>query len=143
MFAFRAWLRATCGWRSQCATTATLTTSNIIAAMIHTASAKMCSRWARKGRVAAALATIPVPMIDANQLGPTKLTASVGESSEDSSEVRFRRPPRRPVRPEYLPSRDSVEWLVPVSGAEGRMASFRDVRRGRIVLPRVTACAAP
>ena len=44
------------------------------------------------GRVAAAVATMPVPITEANQLGPRLAKASAGRS-------RSRSGPRRPVRP--------------------------------------------
>jgi hypothetical protein len=66
----RAWLRATVGWRSQCPPTTTISTASRTAAITHTTSVKARRPGTWTGRVAPAVATIPVPMTEANQLGP-------------------------------------------------------------------------
>jgi hypothetical protein len=62
--------------RSHCAASAPVKTTSSTAASSHTASANARSPGTRSGSVAAAIATIPVPMTAANQFGATPRTTS-------------------------------------------------------------------
>src|ERR1700694_4201477 len=81
-------MRATVGCRTQCAATATSRTTNSTAASTHTTRANTCNPGTRTGKVAAAVATIPVPMTDANQLGPRLPSTWPGDCSDDSNQGR-------------------------------------------------------
>jgi hypothetical protein len=59
-----------------CAASAPVKTTSSAAASTHTASANARSPGTRSGSVAAAIATIPVPMTAANQFGATPRTTS-------------------------------------------------------------------
>ncbi len=71
-----AWPRAVPGWCRQCATVAAETTSSSSPASTHTTWASTRTPGTVTGRVAAAVATMEVPMTEANQLGPMFATAS-------------------------------------------------------------------
>jgi len=64
------WLRATVGCRSQLAPTVTMRMTIHSAAITHTTCANTRRPETWTGRVAAAVATMPVPITDANQFGP-------------------------------------------------------------------------
>jgi hypothetical protein len=67
---------ATSRCRSHCTASAPVKTTSSAAASTHTASANARSPGTRSGSVAAAIATIPVPMTAANQFGATPRTTS-------------------------------------------------------------------
>jgi hypothetical protein len=67
---------ARCLCQIHCAASAPVKTTSSAAASTHTASANARSPGTRSGSVAAAIATIPVPMTAANQFGATPRTTS-------------------------------------------------------------------
>ncbi len=75
-----AYARARWGYRVQCTAQAAVSRTRKAAASAHTASANACSPGTWNGSVAAAIATIPVPMIAANQFGPRSRKTSPGRS---------------------------------------------------------------
>ena len=64
----------------QCTAHAADSATSQAAASTQTTSANTCRPGTRKGSVAAATATIPVPMTDANQFGPMSRKTSPGRS---------------------------------------------------------------
>ena len=66
--------------RLQCTAQAAVSATSSPAPSTHTATANACSPGTRNGTVAAAIATIPVPMTAANQFGPRSRKASPGRS---------------------------------------------------------------
>ena len=64
----------------QCTAHAAVSATSAAAASAQTTSANTCKPGTRKGSVAAAIATIPVPMMDAYQFGPRSRKTSLGRS---------------------------------------------------------------
>ncbi len=73
--------RARSGYRVQCTPQATISVISTAAASAHTTVANTRSPARCSGRVAAAMATMPVPMTAANQFGPRSRNTSPGRSS--------------------------------------------------------------
>src|SRR3954462_9697826 len=92
MTRFSRWARARWGCRIQCPTVAAMTPISNRPASTHTTTAKGRNPGTRTGRPAAAVATIEVPITDANQLGPTAASAS----RRSSRAARKPRPGERP-----------------------------------------------
>src|SRR3954449_2435621 len=86
------WARARWGCRIQCPTVAAMTPISNRPASTHTTTANGRNPGTRTGRPAAAVATIEVPITDANQLGPTAASAS----RRSSRAARKPRPGERP-----------------------------------------------
>jgi hypothetical protein len=79
-----AWPRARSGHRTQCTAQAAVSAVSATAAMIHTTVAKTRSPGMLSGRLAPAMATMPVPMTAANQFGPRSRNRCSGRSSSFS-----------------------------------------------------------
>ena len=73
--------RTRSGYRIKRTAQAVVRASRAAAASAHTTVANVRSPGTRKGRSAPAMATMPVPMIDAYQFGPRSRTKSPGRSS--------------------------------------------------------------
>ena len=72
--------RTRSGYRIQRTAQAVVRASRAAAASAHTTVANMCSPGTRNGRSAPATATMPVPMMDAYQFGPSSPKKSPGRS---------------------------------------------------------------
>ena len=88
MTGLRAWPSAASRCRAQCTTSAAVSTDEPPAASTHTTVANSRSPGHCTGRVAAAVATMPVPITEANQLGPRLAKASEARSRSWSGPVR-------------------------------------------------------
>jgi hypothetical protein len=73
---FSACASAASRYRMKCTASAPVRAASSAAASTQTASANACSPGMRKGSVAAATATIPVPMTTVNQFGATSRATS-------------------------------------------------------------------
>jgi len=73
--------RARSGYRVQCTLQAAIRAISMADASAHTTVANTRSPGSRSGKVAAAMATMPVPMTEANQFGPMSRKTSPGRSS--------------------------------------------------------------
>jgi len=92
---------------------ASMTISNT-AANTQTASANARSPWIRNGRLAAAFATIPVPMTEANQLGPRRpnTLGTVGSSPSSVVAMTSRRYSGSPIRTPEASSSVAVGGII-------------------------------
>jgi hypothetical protein len=81
MTGFKWWVRAVSLFVTQCMTVAAVSATSSTLAMTHTTVAAARRPATCRGRVAAALATIPVPMTDAYQFGVMFRNMCIGCSS--------------------------------------------------------------